>query len=167
MDDVLFCTGYEYDIPFLKLDICDKRYIRDLYKHIFYIEDPSLVFIGLGKEVAPFPFAEAQSALTARYFNGRLKLPTKECMKQSSDKELEEKGESGFHSFKFPLESEYINSLYQIISDQGLLDGPSFDIYEGERQERRRRVPEFKLKRVIEQIKTNVAERKKRDYGTH
>lgn len=163
IDEVLFCTGYEYDIPFLDLDICRNRYIADLYEHIFYIQDPSLVFIGLCKEVAPFPLAEAQSGLTARYYSGRLKLPTKEVMQQSFEGELEKKGDAGFHSFKFPLEPEYINNLHKLLKEQDLLDGPSFDIYEGERLERRRRVPEFKLLRVIEQIKTNVAERNKKN----
>ncbi|EGV64789.1 FAD/NAD(P)-binding domain-containing protein [Yamadazyma tenuis ATCC 10573] len=138
IDEVIFCTGYLYDVPFLKLDICKKRYIQDLYRQMFYVQDPSLTFVGLGKDVSPFPFAEAQSSIIARYYSGRLKLPTSDEMKSVADEELKTKGDR-LHGLKFPKEGEYINGLFQLLEDRDLLDGV----------ERKKKVPEVKLKRVI------------------
>lgn len=152
IDKIIFCTGYLYDVPFLKSNICQKRYIRDLYKHIFYINDPTLVFVGLGKDVAPFPLAEAQAGVIARFFSGRLTLPPVEQMEDMSKDELKEKGVK-LHALKFPKEAEYVNDLHKMIEDQGLQDGFMFDKYEGERYDIRKHGSEMKLQRVIENNK--------------
>lgn len=149
IDEVIFCTGYLYDVPFLKLDICKKRYISDLYNQIFYIPDPTLTFVGLGKDVNPFPFAEAQSSVIARYYSGRLNLPSTNVMYEEFNNELKNKGVA-LHGLKFPKEAEYINGLFKWIEQENLLDkGFIFDKYEGEKYERKKKVPEVKLRRVL------------------
>lgn len=149
IDEVIFCTGYLYDVPFLKLDICKKRYIGDLYRQIFYINDPTLTFVGLGKDVNPFPFAEAQSSIISRFYSGRLKLPSVKEMFESYEEELAAKGVA-LHGLKFPKEADYINGLFEWIESEKLTDkGFIFDKYEGERYERKKKVPEVKLRRVL------------------
>jgi len=52
IDVVIFCTGYQYKFPFLKDDSIIKiehngQYFGPLYKRIFSINEPTLIFIGL------------------------------------------------------------------------------------------------------------------------
>lgn len=149
IDDIIFCTGYLYNIPFLKLDICKSRYIGKLYKQIFYIKDPTLVFVGLAKDVSPFPLGEAQGAVIAKFFSGRLELPSFEDMHEYFKREQEEKG-IGLHGLKFPKEAEYVNDLSRMVEEQELHEGLQFVKYVGERFETRKLVPEAKLQRIIE-----------------
>lgn len=160
IDEILFCTGYLYSLPFLKLDICKDRYISDLYKQIFYIKDPSLTFVGLSKDVNPFPFAEAQGTVISRYYSGRLHLPLQEKMLDEFETELSQKG-SKFHSLKYPLEPEYINELYDWLKQENLMDGFLFDEFKGERLERKKRAPDEKLLRVVAFSKEVLNLRKK------
>ena len=69
-DTIILATGYHYDISFLdqqtiphidyKLgDSC----VIPLYEHIFYIYNPTLMFIGLNGLIVPFPFFHVQVQL--------------------------------------------------------------------------------------------------------
>lgn len=162
IDEIIFCTGYLYDVPFLKVDICKKRYISDLYRQIFYIKDPTLSFVGLGKDVNPFPFAEAQSSCIARFYSGRLKLPPFDEMYSHFQQEFKEKS-IAIHGLKFPKEADYINGLFQWLEDENVIkEGFIFDKYEGERYERKKRVPEVKLKRILAINESILKERSER-----
>jgi hypothetical protein len=59
---IINCTGYDYTFPFLEnetVSVAD-RGVRPLYKHLFSIADPSLIFIGLPWVIIPFPLFDAQ-----------------------------------------------------------------------------------------------------------
>lgn len=124
IDAVIFCTGYLYDVPFLKTYeniLGDGRQIYDLYKQIFYLYDPSLAFIGLPKDVVPMPLSESQAAIVARVYSGRLKLPSVEEMKGDYEKELQERGKgTSFHKLPFPLDGNYCRELQKIIDDANI-----------------------------------------------
>ena len=117
IDAVLFCTGYLYSLPFLpslhpKL-IDDGSWVRNLYQHIFYIEHPSLAFLALPIRIVPFPFSEAQSAVLARVWSGRLRLPTPDAMHEWEEKMIVQKGAGKmFHRLSFPDDVDYQNGLY-------------------------------------------------------
>lgn len=84
IDAVVFCTGYFYSFPFLdptQFPLSpDGTWVRRLYEHILYIEDPTLAFLGIPQRIVPFPVAEAQAAFVARIWADRLTLPTQEQM---------------------------------------------------------------------------------------
>jgi cation diffusion facilitator CzcD-associated flavoprotein CzcO len=123
IDKILFCTGYLYEIPFLKsyIDgpkavITNGSHLRYLYKQIFYIPDPSLILAGLPKSIIPFPFAEAQGQYVARILSGRLQLPSTEEMYAEYAKEIETRGDgSGFHVMGNLKDAEYCNEMYDLI----------------------------------------------------
>lgn len=125
IDSIVFCTGYLYSYPFLKqyLEVTDGLQVKDIYAQIFNVDDPSLTFIALPKDVIPMPLSELQAAVVARVFSGRLKLACREERRAAYEKELKEKGSGkSFHSFKTPEDVEYYTKLYNWVNDAGLLD---------------------------------------------
>ena len=61
VDELILCTGYQYSYPFLTNESGIQieeggKHVTPLYKHMFNISHPSMVFIGLNYPVLPFPF---------------------------------------------------------------------------------------------------------------
>lgn len=77
LDACIFCTGYEYDLPFLGKDLLQIRdnQVRPLYMDLLPPEHPTLACIGLPFLVIPFPLMEMQSRWFARLLSGRFRLP--------------------------------------------------------------------------------------------
>jgi len=117
VDAVIYCTGYFYSFPFVSgleepLTTTGER-VENLYQHLFYRPDPTLALPVLNQKVIPFPFAEAQAAVVARVFSGRLELPSQKEMEEWEKREVEEKGAGrGFHVLKFPKDAEFINMMH-------------------------------------------------------
>ncbi|KAL4944588.1 hypothetical protein BDV06DRAFT_210119 [Aspergillus oleicola] len=127
IDAIILCTGYNFSMPFLlnpePAIITDGARPHNLYKHVFYTSEPTLAFIGTPQRIVPFPFSQAQAAWVARVFSGRLIIPSQEEMKEwveESDSGSHSKSggsgsaERGLNSLAFPLDAEYINSLYDL-----------------------------------------------------
>ncbi|KAI5360536.1 putative flavin monooxygenase, FAD/NAD(P)-binding domain superfamily [Septoria linicola] len=127
VDKVVFCTGYKYEFPFLQRGgssyqslLPNGFQVKDLYEHLFCIEDPTLAFVGLPKGGLSFIIAEAQAAVLARTFAGRLGLPGKPQMKaktQARNKNWQKQLLSGlvkassYHDLPYPDDREYVNEL--------------------------------------------------------
>jgi len=117
IDAVLYCTGYFYSYPFLRsLEpplITTGERVENLYNHIFYRPNPTLAFVALNQKVIPFPIAEAQSAVVARVWSGRIALPSSADMAEWEAATLREAGNArSFHVLKFPQDANYINALH-------------------------------------------------------
>ncbi|ODV77620.1 FAD/NAD(P)-binding domain-containing protein [Suhomyces tanzawaensis NRRL Y-17324] len=165
IDHIIFCTGYLYDIPFLKSYpdvITDGLQVHNLYKQIFYINDPSLAFVALNKFIAPMPFAESQAALIARVFSGRYSLPSQKEMDQEYSAELQAKGSGkAFHNLKFPEDVEYCNHILSLLKIQGVEDGfVGYFWDEHKKQERSTRNKELKNARTLKLVELANQRRK-------
>ena len=117
IDTILFCTGYLYSLPFVKHmtpnPIGDGTHVENTYQHLFYIANPTICFLTLPQKVVPFAIAEAQSAVVARIYSGRLALPPTDDMYAWNRKAIEEQGSGReFHTMNFPKDANYINVLY-------------------------------------------------------
>lgn len=117
IDAIIFCTGYLYSFPFLRgvkpPVITDGGRTLRVYQHLFYIEQPTLVFPVLTQKVIPFPTAEAQSAVFARVWSGRLRLPSKQDMYEWEESTVASRGEGkSFHIIGFPGDADYINFMH-------------------------------------------------------
>ena len=117
IDAILFCTGYFYSFPFLSsiqpLLIEDGTRVHHLYEHIFYIQDPSLAFLGIPKKVSPFPLCECQAAVIARVWSNRLELPSPGQMYEWEKRVVGKHGNSSrFHEMAFPIDLEYQSALH-------------------------------------------------------
>ena len=116
IDAVLFCTGYYYSFPFLSslrpqlISTGDR--VQHLYQHLFYIDNPSLAFVGLPSRIIPFRTFEGQAAVIARIWANRLGLPSKTKMEEWEADTISERGNGkGFHVLPFPKDFEYHNSM--------------------------------------------------------
>jgi cation diffusion facilitator CzcD-associated flavoprotein CzcO len=117
IDSIVFATGYFYSLPFLKNVkpelITDGSHVNNTYKHLFYAPRPTLSFLVLNQRVIPFPVAEAQSAVLARTYSGRLALPPQSTMLDWEKSVTEEMGNGrDFHLLQFPKDGNYINELH-------------------------------------------------------
>lgn len=130
VDVVIFCTGYLYTLPFLNdyiPGITDGNYVKDIYRQIFNVADPTLAFIGLPKFVVPMPLSEAQAAIVARVYSGRLRLPSVDERQAAYDADLAKSGPGkSFHSLLTPEDYIYCNDLLDWIKrektdDSGLV----------------------------------------------
>lgn len=119
IDKIIFCTGYVYDMPFLK-HLTDGDKIFDLYRHMFYIKDNSLAFAGVLKNIIPMPFSETQGTLIGRVFRGKIRLPSLEEQEQELKHEIEVKGDGKLLHYLPKLKDvEYLNSLEKTIDESG------------------------------------------------
>ena len=116
VDAVLFCTGYYYSFPFLPsvspnlISTGDR--VQHLYKHIFYIPDPTLAFIGLPSKIIPFRTFESQAAAIAGVWSHALELPTQADMVRWEEDLVAERGDGrSFHVLPFPKDFQYHNDL--------------------------------------------------------
>lgn len=78
IDDVVLCTGYRYNYPFLKQGEAgvrvapDGRSVRGLTAHLYARDDSSLAMMGLVWKVIPFPLFEDQAAFLSALWGGRV-----------------------------------------------------------------------------------------------
>jgi len=118
VDALLFCTGYLYTAPALAPlappPIASGAHVAHTYKHVFYGAAPTLAFVGLPQRVVPFPLAEAQAAVVARVYSGRLALPPRaELCSWDCDRRtrLGPADLARFHDLPFPEDALYINEF--------------------------------------------------------
>ncbi|WP_229401566.1 flavin-containing monooxygenase [Micromonospora okii] len=77
VDLVVWCTGYRVEIPFLDPALLgDGADTLPLYRHVFHLDAPGLMFVGLMQSTgAAFPLVEAQARLVAAHLAGRYAPP--------------------------------------------------------------------------------------------
>ncbi|KAF2474659.1 dimethylaniline monooxygenase [Lindgomyces ingoldianus] len=123
---VIICTGYYMTIPFLnhlqsnetpaeKVDdfllVTNGTQVHNLHKDIFYIPDPSLVFVGVPFFTATFTLFEFQAMVVAKVLSGQVSLPFEKEMRAEYQQRVKEKGYGkAFHSLR-DKEVEYVNEL--------------------------------------------------------
>jgi hypothetical protein len=123
---VILCTGYHLTLPFLShlhsdqtpveyaddtVLVTDGTQFHNLHKDIFYIDDPSLAFVGVPFFTATFTLFEFQAMVVAKVFTGQARLPSNEDMRTEYNKRLRSKGYGKpFHSLR-NMEAEYVNEL--------------------------------------------------------
>ncbi|WP_109315455.1 NAD(P)-binding domain-containing protein [Pseudovibrio ascidiaceicola] len=113
VDDIILCTGYIYNFPFLTGSLDDIELsgcsMGPLYLNMFYPADPTLIFLGLPRFTVHFANIHLQSIYCAKILNGELDLPPSDeikqevanggCVLQKNPANLEEYHNSVFESF--------------------------------------------------------------------
>lgn len=125
---VLFCTGYLHSYPFLSsLDpppITNGERVEHLYQHIFYTPNPTLAFVGVPSKILPFPTFEAQAAIIARVWNGRLSLPPSAKLEAWEAERIRARGSGKkFHELTVPEDLDYLNDLVDWANQASNNDG--------------------------------------------
>ncbi|CAG7936280.1 unnamed protein product [Penicillium olsonii] len=131
VDIIILCTGYQLAFPFLEqlndhslsateadetVLVTDGTQIHNLHKDIFYIPDPTLLFVGIPFYTATFSLFEFQAIAVANFLSGVARLPPTESMRNEYVNRLKEKGYGrSFHSLK-EQEQPYVRELLEWVN---------------------------------------------------
>ena len=89
VDAIVLCTGYQHHFPFLPdaltLRTRNRLYPGDLYKGVFWIDNPKLIYLGMQDQYYTFNMFDAQAWLARDLLMGRLPLPDKAAMQADSE----------------------------------------------------------------------------------
>jgi ACS family pantothenate transporter-like MFS transporter len=126
IDHVILCTGYHISLPYLPtltsastapehasdtVLVTDGTQYHNLHKDIFYIPDPSLLFIGVPYFTATFTLFEFQAMVVAKVLSGAVTLPSEAEMRREYEERVREKGYGkAFHSLR-EREVQYVDEL--------------------------------------------------------
>ncbi|KAK8001145.1 Flavin-containing monooxygenase- localized to the cytoplasmic face of the ER membrane [Apiospora marii] len=124
VDKIIYCTGYHYSHSYLRRGVrakeplySDGLRMDDLWEQMFWIEEPSLVFIGITKDSPTFLIAQAQAAYAARILAGISVIPLTRVMRNELRKDLAERVkldlnvEEKAHNLRGEWSREYIDTL--------------------------------------------------------
>lgn len=117
VDCFIYCTGYEYQFPFLKTSLVEvtDNWVSPLYRDIVVPMDITLAFIGLPFHVIPFPMFEYQAKWWVNALSGKKPLPSVEVMMTTIDDKIREQNEAGIethHRHKLAEKQfDYIDNL--------------------------------------------------------
>ena len=120
VDDLLFCTGYDYAFPFLEdgLVTVEPKWVHPLWLDAICIRAPRLAFIGLPFQVVPFPLMQMQSRVFAHLLAGRIPQPGPAKMlaeHEASVSALDAEGVPRRHRFKYgPRQFDYVDRLAEM-----------------------------------------------------
>ena len=126
IDAVILCTGYLHSFPFmdenLKLKTTNLLYPPDLYKGIFWVKNPNLMYLGMQDQYYTFSMFDAQAWYARDMILGRLTLPSQTEMAEdiAQWRAREEKVETPLQGIDF--QTEYTRDLLKEI------DYPAFDL---------------------------------------
>lgn len=106
VDYIIFCTGYQYHQPFIKMNSTSEEplfpsglSIENLHEHIVYIEKPTLAFVGMVKDAVPtFLVVQAQAAFVSRFFSNYIRS-------------LSPRKEDPQHRLPYPIFMDYLFRL--------------------------------------------------------
>lgn len=126
VDAIILCTGYQHHFPFLdtelKLRTHNRMYPPNLYKDIFWLDNPKLMYLGMQDQFYTFSMFDAQAWYARDVIMGRIKLPSKAEMQKDVDAwvKREEALKDAFQKIDF--QADYVRDLCQAT------DYPKFDI---------------------------------------
>lgn len=111
VDHIILGTGYSWTMHYLpELEVRNNR-IPGLYQHVFYMDDPTLLFVGAVAAGFTFKVFEWQAVLVARYLAGRVRLPSVAEQRKWERDRIEEKGNSAPFTALYPKFEEYFEEI--------------------------------------------------------
>lgn len=117
IDVFIFCTGYEYQFPFLASDsvTVTDNWVHPLYLDMVPPEHPNLAFIGLPYLVIPFPLFDMQARWFSKVLTGAVVLPSRSEMdkmiREREAKFVEQNIKTRHYHKLAEKQTDYINHL--------------------------------------------------------
>ncbi|KAH7253367.1 hypothetical protein B0J15DRAFT_513588 [Fusarium solani] len=148
---VIVATGYLTSFPFLPqyhndnvspddatpevLVTSEANMVHNLHRDIFYIEDPSLSFVGIPYYVSTFSVFDFQAQAIARVLTGKTRLPSKQALRDAYNKRISLRGRGrNFHSLaEEGAELAYIKDLVDSVN--GAATGSDVEPMQGHTEE--------------------------------
>ncbi|KAK1148122.1 hypothetical protein N8T08_010761 [Aspergillus melleus] len=159
LDGIIICTGYHIVLPFLpeyhndeinpeKADdrvlVTDGTQVHNLHKDIFYIPDPTLIFVGIPYYTATFTLFEFQAIVVTAVLSGIAQVPTEANMRTEYTERVNRIGAGRkFHSLK-DIEELYVEDILGWVNrnreSQGLpvIEGHTLTWHEAKAAQRER-----------------------------
>jgi hypothetical protein len=88
--------------------------VPNLYQHVVYTPDPTLLFVGAVGAGLTFKVFEWQAVLAARILSGRASLPSPEEQKKWEQDRIAIKGDGPKFTMVFPDFEEYFETLRKL-----------------------------------------------------
>lgn len=117
VEHIILGTGYSWTRHYLPQITIRNNRIPGLYQHVFYMSDPTLVFVGAIAAGFTFKVFEWQAVLAARFLAGRVQLPPIEDQKEWERQRIEEKGDGVPFTALYPKFEEYFEEVRQLAGD--------------------------------------------------
>jgi Flavin-binding monooxygenase-like len=117
VDHIIFGTGYTWTLPFLPQVPLRNNRVPDLYQHVVWRQDPTLVFVGAVNAGLTFKIFEWQAVYAARLLSGRGKLPSTSQQAQWEDDRIQARGDGPSFAVIYPDFEDYFNQLRELAGD--------------------------------------------------
>ncbi|CAH1637686.1 unnamed protein product [Spodoptera littoralis] len=121
IDDVIYCTGFQYDIPFLDessgLTLSPKS-IVPLYRYMVNINQPSMILMGLIVRACLVVALDAQARYATALVKGNFTLPPHEEMMQEWQKRMNAIRSKGLPSSYIHILAEKEDQYYAELSEE-------------------------------------------------
>ncbi|CAG9974724.1 unnamed protein product [Clonostachys byssicola] len=111
VDHIIFGTGYSWTLPFLPSVPVRNNRVPDLYQHIVWQHDPTLLFVGAVGAGLTFKIFEWQAVYAARLLAGRAQLPPLDVMRKWESDRIKARGDGGKFLLVFPNFEEYFETI--------------------------------------------------------
>ncbi|KAH6894534.1 hypothetical protein B0T10DRAFT_253597 [Thelonectria olida] len=117
VDHVIFGTGYTWTLPFLPSVPVRNNRVPDLYQHVVWQKDPSLLFVGAVGAGLTFKIFEWQAVYAARLLAGRATLPAAEDMQAWETERIKTHGDGPKFTVVYPDFEDYFDGLRALAGD--------------------------------------------------
>ncbi|EFW99508.1 flavin-containing monooxygenase [Grosmannia clavigera kw1407] len=114
VDLLLFGTGYSWTLPFLPQVAVRNNRVPDLYQHVVWQHDPTLLFVGAVGAGLTFKIFEWQAVYAARLLTGRASLPPLADMRRWEADRIRDHGDGPKFTVIHPDFEEYFETLRQL-----------------------------------------------------
>ncbi|KAF4912401.1 Thiol-specific monooxygenase [Colletotrichum viniferum] len=121
VDNIIFGTGYTWTLPFFDSLSSNRptptpknNRVPDLYLHVVYRPDPTLLFVGAVNAGLTFKIFEWQGVLAARILAEGAKLPPVEEQKRWEDDRVAKRGDGAKFALVFPDFEEYFETVRKL-----------------------------------------------------
>ncbi|KAK3319463.1 hypothetical protein B0T19DRAFT_478607 [Cercophora scortea] len=111
VDYIIFGTGYSWTLPFLPQVAVRNNRVPELYQHVVWQQDPTLLFIGAVGAGLTFKVFEWQAVLAARVLAGHATLPPVTTMKEWEAARIKARGDGPNFTVIFPDFEDYFETL--------------------------------------------------------
>lgn len=122
IDAIIFCTGYRHSYSFMAKRFRLQSGVNEcipptLYKGIFWIDQPNLVYLGITKYLYTFYIFEIQARIVHDVFLGQIQLPNQDERQEDLNKWLTQ--DQSTMSLNIPalikLQNEYIRDILDLL----------------------------------------------------
>lgn len=126
VDAIVLCTGYKHHFPFLadelRLRTKNVLYPANLYKGVFWLDNPKLMYLGMQDQFYTMTLFDAEAWYARDYVLGRVSLPSRQEMAADIDKWVQRESTLSDDAEMIDFQADHVAEL---LAD---VDYPKFDL---------------------------------------